>query len=71
MKTLQDVLTELQAVDTTELTGVVLAIKQTVTDLQAIIAATPGTTAPTVMGVTVTFSDNSTQNFIPAVPTAA
>jgi hypothetical protein len=45
MKNLNDIVSELQAVDTTALDSVVAAIAQAVTDLQAVIAATPATPA--------------------------
>ena len=63
--TLQSVLAEAQAIDTTSLEAVVPAVAQLVTDLQALIAAQPAApatpAAPVATSVTITFSNNSTQ----------
>lgn len=68
MKTINDIVAELQQVEKTELDAVVAALETAVTDLQALAGATPATpAAPTVQSVQVTFTDGTTQN----VPTAA
>lgn len=69
-KTLNDIVTELQAVEKTELDAVVAALETAVTDLQALAGQTPATpAAPTVVSVQVTFTDGSVQT-LPPNPTA-
>ena len=61
MKTLNDILSELQAVDQTSLDGVVAAIGTCVTDLQAFIAAQSAPAPVKAVSVSVTFDDGSVQ----------
>jgi hypothetical protein len=64
MKSLQDILAELQALDTTEVSELEAAIAQTVTDLQAVIAATPASADP-VVSITTTLKSGATETFVP------
>ena len=68
MKTLQDILSELEAVEKTELDTVVSAIDQAVADLQALAGAAPAAdpiatiVATTVGGVSSTFVPQPASN---------
>lgn len=68
MKSLQDIITELQAVDKTELDLASAAIDQAVTDLQALAGATPAAdpiatiVATTLGGVASTFVPQPASN---------
>jgi hypothetical protein len=64
-KTLPEILTEVQAVDTTSLDSVVAALAQVATDLQAVIAATPAPTADPVATVVVTTASGVVTTCVP------
>jgi hypothetical protein len=63
MPTLQSVLAEAQAIDTTQLEGVPAAVAQIITDLQALIAAAPAPAADPVVSFTETHQSGATVVF--------
>jgi hypothetical protein len=65
--TLAGILSELQALNTTEVEALQSAIQQTITDLTAFIAANPEPAPATnpITTITVAFADASTEVFVP------
>lgn len=68
--TLQSILAEVQAIDTTNLDSVVAALAQVVTDLNTLIAVAPVATINPITTIVVTFGDATTESFVPQ-PTSA
>lgn len=68
MKTLQEILAEVQAIDATNVDAVQSAVAQIVTDLQAQIdaQAEPVVQADPVVSIRTTLQSGATANFVPA-----
>lgn len=67
MKTLPEILAELQALESTEVSVLEAAIEQTVEDLQALVNATPvgpGAADP-IVSITTTTQSGVTAEFVP------
>jgi hypothetical protein len=65
MKTAQDILAEVQAIDTASLDAVVPALAQVVTDLQALIAAQTAPAVDPIATIVTTTASGVSATFVP------
>jgi hypothetical protein len=66
MKSLQDILGELQGLETTTVEGLQAAVAQAITDLQTIVDAAPSTPgADPIVSITTTTQSGVTAEFVP------